>query len=364
MVQSRLTVSHAMSKPLHLPDLTIKGFRGIDDLTIPRLGRVTLLAGKNAVGKSTVLEAVRLLASRGRSSAVAEVLRHRQEVYMASDGASTLDATALFRGRSIENAEVEIGPKLHQRLRIKITSLAQERGTLQDHFQPVSGLSVEFCGSKQVHWNVPRQDLPALSQRLPKDDKPAPEIRCEQVGPEVLSEHAMARIWDSVALTAAADQATHAIEFVLDTAVLGVALIGDGESNSVRRAVVRLKGQERPVPLRSLGDGAVRLFGVALALANSRGGFLLIDEAENGIHHSVQYDLWKMILQTAQANDVQVLATTHSWDCVRGFAYAAAEAQSTDGTLVRLDRDERGLRAVEYSEEDLKIAADQSIEVR
>ncbi|MDE0446870.1 MAG: AAA family ATPase [Spirochaetaceae bacterium] len=77
----------------------------------------------------------------------------------------------------------------------------------------------------------------------------------------------------------------------MDTSVLGVALIGDGESNSVRRAVVRLKDQERPVPLKSLGDGAERLFGVALALANSRGGFLLIDEAENGIHHSVQYDL-------------------------------------------------------------------------
>ena len=357
-----------MSKPLHLPDLTIKGFRGIDQLTIPRLGRVTLLAGKNAVGKSTVLEAVRLFASRGRSSAVAEVLRHRQEVYMASDGdgkrASTLDAIALFHGRSVENAEVEIGPKLDQQLRIKITSLVQERGTLQDHFQPVSGISVEFCGSKQVHWNVPREDLPELSQRLPKDDKPVPEIRCEQVGPEVLGEHAMARIWDGVALTAAADQATHAIEFVMDTSVLGVALIGDGESNSVRRAVVRLKDQERPVPLKSLGDGAVRLFGVALALANSRGGFLLIDEAENGIHHSIQYDLWKMILRIAQQNDVQVLATTHSWDCVRGFAYAAAEYGEAEGVLVRLDRDDRGLRAVEYSEEDLKIAADQGIEVR
>ena len=71
-----------------------------------------------------------------------------------------------------------------------------------------------------------------------------------------------------------------------------------------------------------------------------------------------------MVLESAHANDVQVLATTHSWDCVRGFAYAAAETDSTDGILVRLDRDERGLRAVEYSEEDLKIAADQSIEVR
>ena len=156
-----------------------------------------------------------------------------------------------------------------------------------------------------------------------------------------------------------------ALRLVLDHNIIGVAVIGDGDlTESKRRTVVRIEEQSRPVPLRSLGDGAVRLFGVSLALANSRGGFLLIDEAENGIHHSVQYDLWKMILRTAQENDVQVLATTHSWDCVRGFAYAAAEIGGAEGVLVRLDRDDSGLHAVEYSEEDLKVAADQGIEVR
>lgn len=154
---------------------------------------------------------------------------------------------------------------------------------------------------------------------------------------------------------------------VIGDEVVGLAMVGNSVSRAVRevrRVIVRLKNQDRPVPLRSLGDGAVRLFGVAVALANSRGGFLLIDEAENGIYYSVQYDLWKMILRTAQANDIQVLATTHSWDCVRGFAYAASEFDDAEGILVRLDRDEEGLRAIEYSEEDLKIAADQGIEVR
>ena len=103
-----------------------------------------------------------------------------------------------------------------------------------------------------------------------------------------------------------------------------------------------------PVPLRSLGDGALRLLGVAVTLANSRGGFLLIDEAENGIHHTIQRDYWRMILQTAQENNVQVLATTHSWDCVTGFAQAASELEDVEGVLVRLSRSGGDLRAVEY----------------
>ncbi|MCE2451104.1 MAG: AAA family ATPase [Candidatus Latescibacteria bacterium] len=50
---------------LHLPSLSIKGFRGIKELSIERLGRVTLLAGKNSVGKTTVLDAIRVYAARG-----------------------------------------------------------------------------------------------------------------------------------------------------------------------------------------------------------------------------------------------------------------------------------------------------------
>ena len=118
------------------------------------------------------------------------------------------------------------------------------------------------------------------------------------------------------------------------------------------------------MPLKSLGDGAVRMFGIALALANSRGGILLIDEVENGIHHSVQRDFWTMVLKTAHENNVQVLATTHGWDCVAAFAQAAADFDEVDGALVRDVQEKRAVHAVEYSERELNIAAEQGIEVR
>ncbi|MCY3640969.1 MAG: AAA family ATPase, partial [Gammaproteobacteria bacterium] len=103
---------------------------------------------------------------------------------------------------------------------------------------------------------------------------------------------------------------------------------------------------------------------ISLGLANSRGGFLLLDEAENGIHYSVQPRFWEMVLHTAERHGIQVFATTHSFDCVRGFAEAAIANRAVQANLVRLDRDEEGIRAVPYSEEGLKAAADQGIEVR
>ncbi len=360
-----------MSNPLHLPDLTIEGFRGIDRLTIPRLGRVTLLAGKNGVGKTTVLEAVRVFAARGRFSALLGLLERRQEIDVDnSDNSHTttgIDTTSLFHGRNTsKNHSVSIGPE-KEPLRIDVVSLEDEVPTLLSIVDPVQGLSVRFRDKRQIRWNFSEDNLMLFQryQPFPRNDRPAPEIVCEHLGPEIPSERDIARTWDTVALTDDQGRVIQALKMILKDEVIGVAVVGDSEPARTRiRTLVRLKEQDRPVPLKSLGDGVVRLFGIALGLANSDDGLLLIDEAENGIHHTVQYDFWKMVLQMAQTNDVQVVATTHSWDCVRGFAYAASEFEDGDGVLVRLDRDDRGLRAVEYSKEGLLTAAEQGIEVR
>ena len=360
-----------MSDPLHLTDLTIEGFRGIDHLTIPRLGRVTLIAGKNGVGKTTLLDAVRVFAARGRFSLLFELLRARKEIDVEANEyghwASEVDSSSLFYGRNwCKQSGISIGPN-SDRLCIDSVSLEEEVPTLLSVVDPVAGLSVRFRDKRQIRWNFSDNNL-LLFQRhqpLPENDKPDPEIRCEHLGPEIPSERDIARSWDTVALTNDEARAVQALKLILGYEVLGVAVVGDGEPpGSRRRTMIRLQQQDRPVPLRSLGDGAVRLFGTALSLTTSGGGFLLIDEAENGIHHTVQHDFWAMVLQMAHAYDVQVLATTHSWDCVRGFAYAAAENEDAHGLLLRLDRDRTGLRAVEYSKEGLLAAAEQGIEVR
>ena len=103
-------------RSLHLPQLSISGFRGIDELSIPRLGRVTLLAGKNSVGKTTVLDAVRVYASRGRYSVLYDLLRDRQELTESTDedgdSAVGIDWMSLFHGRNPdEQAKIVVGPK-------------------------------------------------------------------------------------------------------------------------------------------------------------------------------------------------------------------------------------------------------------
>ena len=380
---------------LHLPNLTIKGFRGIDELSIPRLGRVTLLAGKNSVGKTTVLDAVRVYAARGRYSTLHELLTRRDEVIVALDenGEQVIEPSwaSLFYGREFsEETRIAVGPhKRMGQLTIENVLLTDDQMTQMarlfgDNFirERVRALKIMFqYKERYIPLNTPEFALRTLSlsgiarnaifrreirEFSDEKDMPAP-IEYESLGPGLLSNDVMALFWDNVALTKGENHAVRALGLIFGADVDRVAAVGDDQrvrGSGGRRVMVKLKSYDQPIPLKSLGDGALRMFGVALALANSRDGFLLIDEAENGIHHSVHGDYWRMILQSAQENNVQVIATTHSWDCVRGFAQAAKENEEAEGQLVRLSRQYGDLRAVEYSEEELTIAAEQGIEVR
>ena len=369
------------SSPLHLPSLKITGFRGFDHLEIPRLGRVTLLAGRNGAGKTTVLDAVRVLATRGRPSVLSDLLEEREEFVTdrnrSGEPLTIPDVAALFHGRAEARGNgLAIGPGPEKgNLRLERSSpdeWADEQKPLRIDGE---ALKVEYGDWKDyVPWSLmagssSRYVLDSLlgTRRFDEADWPAP-IKCESLGPGLPDNTRLAVLWSLIALTDDEDFLVETMSRHLGQKVQRMGVVNDTGvapgSLSKRGVFVKLQGHPRPVPLKSFGDGAVRLFGVALELTRSRDGLLLIDEAENGLHHTVQADFWRLVLQAAHDGDVQVLATTHSWDCIVGFARAATECEHTDGVLVRLERSEEECRAVVYSEDELKIAAEQRIEVR
>lgn len=377
-----------VDESLHLPSLSIEGFRGINELSIPRLGRVTLIAGQNGVGKTTLLDAVRLFATRGSYTVLLDILQKREEVivdvYEDGEKADRPNLEALFFGRNpSSNCDISIGPAESAGLRIKggpalrqgqhfsSNQLSQQNeSSVIETEANESLLRIQFDSAKhdiplralwQAYHRVPR----SWRSGLPHDSlEQMSEVRCVSLGPGLPNSYQLAGFWDSVALTDDDRRAVRSLQIIGGEKVERIAFVGDEQGRPSRRAIVKLKGQDHPVPLKSLGDGAVRLLGVALALANGQGGFLLIDEAENGVHHSIQRAFWKMVMTTARDSDVQVLATTHGWDCVVGFAQAATELEDVHGVLIRLERHGDEIRAVEYSEENLNAAAKYGIEVR
>jgi AAA15 family ATPase/GTPase len=128
---------------------------------------------------------------------------------------------------------------------------------------------------------------------------------------------------------------------------------------------VRLKGNETPTPLPSLGDGANRVLTVILNLISAKDGVLLIDEFENGLHYTIQEPLWKMIFQIAEQLNVQVFTTTHSEDCLWAFAEVLKEnGHSGLGKVLRLADVKNDILCSIYDSQDLEEVSRMKMEIR
>ena len=373
-----------MTSRLHLPSLSVEGFRGIRSLELPQLGRVTLLAGGNGIGKTTVLDAIRSYASRGEFRVLVELLTNREEFVTDydEDGGTALypDFASLFYNCNPDDGETSSSAiricssqKLHS---LSLRLVDAEKDAIHPSLFPLESppkdLLVSVGKRSRRHAAEPmhfsrrtgRYLRPYRSRSV--TDSWFPSIQFESLGPDLLANDDVSRLWDAVALTEAENLTIQALRLVVGETLERLAVVGDSFGpypRGGRRVVAKLTSSSVPVPLKRLGDGANRLLTIALALANCRNGILLVDEVENGIHYSIQPALWRMVFGAAAAGNVQVVAATHSWDCIAGFATAAAETPM-DGTMFRLERFEDDLHAIHYSEEKLVVAARQRTEVR
>jgi AAA15 family ATPase/GTPase len=123
-------------------------------------------------------------------------------------------------------------------------------------------------------------------------------------------------------------------------------------------------GLKELVPLPVMGEGLVRLLSILLAIADSPGGYVLVDEIENGFHHTVLTEVWKAIALAARKSDTQLLATTHSWECIEAAHKAFTDFKNYDFLLHRLDSVDAKIKAVTYDQKKLSTAMKTDLEVR
>jgi len=188
--------------------------------------------------------------------------------------------------------------------------------------------------------------------------------RCVFIPANGMDTAEITRLWDRVALTEAEEDVLTSLRLIqpkISKVNLIVPQQQDEKQNRI--PVARIIDEPEPVPLRSLGEGMVRLMGIALALANARNGMLLLDEIESGLHYTVQPEMWKLIFATAKRLNIQVFAATHSWDCITAFQQAV-QAYPTEGLLIRLERKNGNITSTVFDERKLAIATRDQIEVR
>jgi AAA15 family ATPase/GTPase len=379
-------------RTIMLDTLYIKNYRNLKEIRINSLGRVNLFTGKNNTGKSTILEAIAIYASKGDFNIINQILRERGESFTRIESnKDTLESNikalaSLFINRNVSFKKDDI---------ISIGTI--ENTLFGDEVIASKSVSLRFVKyfeemQKDDNGDVIRRRVVLESEidrqlanyqigiqikygdnsfTLPLDeDRPfrfgyrgfSGKDSFQFIRTRNIDRESNGKLWDNITLTEKEKYVIDALK-IIEPSTERIAFIE--ENPRERTAVIKISDNSGVLPLRSMGDGINRVLTIILALVNSDNGFLLLDEFENGLHHTVQEQLWNIIFKLSQILNVQIFSTTHSEDCISSFENALnSPGNLLIGKLIRLDNQNGAIKQVEFSANELKIANDQNIEIR
>lgn len=351
---------------------TIRNFRCFDELTLSDLARVNLIAGKNNVGKTALLEALFLHCGAYNPELAIRVNAFRgiESVQVELFPSAETPWRSLFRDFDAKGT-IELEGWDHKgtrrTLRIRTTSEpvefeARQRKTLQAIQETTSGSqfghAIRF-ESVENGTQITRKMVVGRTG-IVMDELPAPPFPAFLHGAGVrIPLKEQAHLFGKLEVQDKQQIVVEALK-IIEPRLKRVSVVVLGDEPVLHGDV----GTGRLMPLPLMGEGMVRVANMVIQVGNAPGGVVLIDEFENGIHHSVLKKVWAAVAHAAREFDTQIFATTHSWECIVAAHEAFSEKGEYDFRLHRLERANEHIRVVTYDRKTLQAAIETGLEVR
>lgn len=345
-----------------LPDFRVQNFRCFQDLELRGLGRVNLIVGPNGAGKSTLLEALSVYCDGGAPDTIWSLLKSRDELTTASTPLH-IQIASLFHSRTPSRMTVGPCDAANEQVHLSVQQAVQAesgRGRLRlesevgDQGELVWAYVVERAGRTRIFALTP-------AQMEKKRQGWAPDLSYVHTWPGEVSLDMLMRDWRQIAGFREEEHAIEAMRCLIPDLERIYVLQEPGQRPIVR---IRRHSMEDPLPLRRFGDGALHLLELVTSLLEVEGGSLaLLDEVDSRLHYSIHDDLWRVIFKVAKMRDLQVFATTHSYDCIRAFQRVAGADVET-GAVIRLANRWGEVRGQVLNEADLEDVTRFGTEIR
>lgn len=334
-----------------------KNFRAFKEIKIQKLAQINLFLGKNSAGKTSLLEALYIYLHKNKTTAIYELLVKKDEHLSGKAGLGST-VRHLFYKHALPDFKK---PGITLGLLKQDNSINKSKSvTISTDKKDLFGEALVISrGNKKRTYplSIDFRDFYRQVRMFEGFDENDNLKFVHSTGIE--TNNAVANLWDNIALEGKQNTVINALK-IIEPELSDVAFIETKHSNK-RTAIAKVSGEK--VPFRSMGDGINRVLHIVLSMVNAQNGYLLIDEFENGLHYSVQEQIWKIIFDLSKSLNVQVFATTHSSDCIKAFG-AQWQGNEKSATLHRIDFHNKKHSVESYAYKNLDNALQTDTEVR
>ena len=357
-----------------IEQVVFENFRGFKRLVLTDLKPITLISGKNNAGKSSILEGLFLFFDHIVPESFSKINRFRgfishvdsaslwETAFYQMNVHNPLQIFLTYEGVSaslkyvrddtfIPSADMNVS----QELQGQILSSAASSYTLKFKYQKADYIEEGhfIVGPMGVVRNMDTSVSPNTDQIMPFT---------QFINAAIINNNSDSFIAEWLGKLELEGRKQHIIKILK---------LIEPSIDDITTIVVNAKAQlfvkmnQQLLPLRLAGDGLNKLLFIVLSIAVNPHSIVLIDEIETGFHYSMLPGLWEIIAQTAFENHCQIIATTHSYECIVGAVDGIEKAkQQSAFCYYRLDKNLERNYAYRYSNDMLQTAVATDMEVR
>lgn len=372
-----------------LTSLYVHAFRGIREVNLKGLGRINLLVGGTNSGKTSVLEAISLLAEPLDPLVWVHVANRREPSPLAAMTSSKVDRLRFLfpadrSGSEQVTAEVKLsfeGQLPVHSITASVKALRAVRPTQTMAYREDDETPVEITTEAErsgleitVSLETPQLSLPELNpihvfqawdgESLVGRDRPVRlKFPVRTITPYDHWLRQPATRGFSEATLSGHEKETIELLKLIEPSIRAVRVLA-----TQREPMLYLEDARAGfLPISSFGDGIRRVLTLALALPRASGGLLLIDEIETGLHVTMLRKVYGWLVRACTDFNVQLFATTHSIEALDALLDAdTTEEEDTVGySLGRSERRGGATTIKRFGEQQLKrLRRERGLDIR
>ena len=284
----------------HFEELEIIEYRKLKSLKLSNLARINLIAGINNSGKTTILEAIKLMCALNAPNEFIKLIQLRSKI--SSD---QVDMKWLIG----QLPSAKLSGRFDDR---KLTlDLKLEKKSITD----INAYLISSCFDTSYDEKKWSSQIHFFKRSAPKTEGDVTSL-CPSVfsnpfsglDPDLLKMCHKKSIKDG-----SKQQIVNFIQKFIDPSIQNIELV-ENEQFAVEHDLFF------PNPdLTMFGEGLQRIFKIGLLFACAKNGVVIIDEFENAIHTMLLPKIVALIYELAVQFNVQVFLTSHSKECIDAF---------------------------------------------